>query len=87
MNFSKLIQILPTESRVGADRLDQRCNQPTNNLLSYPRKQLVQIKQQVRHGKLLGLPSGSITNIQRQKNRRENPGLKTNYYQEFNNME
>ena len=40
MNFSKLIQILPTESRTGADMLDQRCHQPTNNLMSYTREQL-----------------------------------------------
>ena len=66
MNFSKLIQILLTESRTGADRLDQRCNHQTNNILSYTRKQLVQIRQ-VKHGNLVGLPSGTITNIQRYK--------------------
>ena len=67
--FSKLIQILPTEteSRTCVDRLDKRHNQPTNNLLSYTREHLVQIKQQVRQSNMLWLPSGSITNIQRQK--------------------
>ena len=67
INFSNLIQILPTESRTGTDRLDQRCNQPTNNLLSYKREQLVQIGQQDRHDNLLALLSGSIANIQRLK--------------------
>ena len=63
MHFSNLIQISPTENRRGTDRLDQRCNQPTNNQLSYTREQLVQIRQHIRHGNLFGLPSGSITNI------------------------
>ena len=76
INFSKLIQMSPTESRTGADRLDQRCNQPKNNLLSYTREQLVQIRQQVMHGNLLGLPSGSITNIQRHKIYKRKPRIK-----------
>ena len=63
MNFSKFIQISPPESRTGADRLDQRCNQLTNNLLSYTREKLVQIRQQVRGDNLLELPTGSIINI------------------------
>ena len=67
INFSNLIQKLPNESRTGTDRSDQRCNQPTNNLLSYIREQLVQIRQQVRHDNPLGLPSGSIANIQQLK--------------------
>ena len=41
MNCSNLIQISPTESRTSADRLDQRCNQPTYNQLSYTRELLV----------------------------------------------
>ena len=44
INFSNLIQILPTESTTGTDRSDQRSNQPTNNLLSYTWEQLVQIR-------------------------------------------
>ena len=67
INFSKLIKILPTESRTGADRYDQRHNQLKNNLLSYTREQLEQIRQEVRHCNLLGLLSGSIANILRHK--------------------
>ena len=76
INFSNLIQILPTEGKTGIDKLHHRCNQPTNNLLSYRREQLVQIRQQVRHDNLLGLPSGSIANIRRLKIYKKRPRIK-----------
>ena len=58
INFSNLIQIIPIENRASIDKVNHRHNQPTNNLLSYIRKQLIQIKQQTEHNTILRLPSG-----------------------------
>ena len=71
-----MIQILPTESGTGIHMLHHRCSQPANYLLSYTREQLVQIKQQVRHDNLLGLPLGSIANIQRLEIYKKRPRIK-----------
>ena len=46
INFSNLIQIIPTENRRGIDKVNQRHNQLTKDLLSYTREQLIQIRQQ-----------------------------------------
>ena len=55
---------MPTENRTSIDKVNQRHYQSTKDLLSCTREQLMQIRQQTRHTNLLGLPSGSIANIQ-----------------------
>ena len=52
IRFSNLIQIIPSENRTSVDKLNHRHNQPTNNLLSYTREQLIQIRQQTKHNNL-----------------------------------
>ena len=58
INFSNVIQIIPTENETSMDKENQRHNQPTKHLLSYAREQLIQIRQQTTHNNLLGLQSG-----------------------------
>ena len=47
----------------------------------------MQIRQQVRHGNLLGLPSESMKNIQRLKIYKRRPRIKNKNHQKFNNIE
>ena len=76
INFSNLIQIIPTENRTNIGKVSHRHNQPTNSLLSYTRVHLIQIRQQTRHNQLLGLPSESIANICRLKIYKKSPRIK-----------